>query len=94
MIIKCCYDISSYLNIDINKCFVEVHRLNMTKVCPTEDEAIETVKWYKQNEHRYESPSYRKSVNPKYWVVFDEKTSKILKSIKYEKPNLGQFITN
>ncbi len=87
-----CYKISSLFRVNIDKCFEEVFRSNMTKVCATEEEARETVEWYKQNEKRYADPSYRKSPNEKYWVVFDNATSKILKSIKFELPNLKGII--
>ena len=93
-VIKHCYTLASLFGVDINKCFDEVNRSNMTKVCLTEDDAKESVKWYKENEHRYADPTYRKSTNPKYWVVFDNTTSKILKSIKFELPNLKKVINS
>ena len=92
MIVCTCYTISSLFRVDIDKCFGEVFRSNMTKVCLSEDEAKDTVEWYKQNEKRYADPSYRQASNGKYWVVFDKVTSKILKSIKFELPNLMQVI--
>jgi predicted HAD superfamily Cof-like phosphohydrolase len=91
-IIKTCYTISSLFQVDIDKCFNEVHRSNMTKVCISEEEAIETVEWYKNNEKRYADPAYRKSINSKYWVVYDRETSKILKSIKFQLPNIASIV--
>ena len=87
-----CYTISRSLQIDIDKCFAEVHRSNMTKVCTVEERAKDSVQWYVENEPRYKSPSYRKSVNPKYWVIFDADTSKILKSRLFELPNLKMVL--
>ena len=31
----------------------------MSKLCKSEEEAIETVEWYKLNVPRYEQPSYK-----------------------------------
>lgn len=86
-IIKQVYELAMYIQVNINDCFAEVHRSNMTKVCTTEEDAIMTVGWYKENEKRYEEPSYRKT--DQYYVIFDKKTSKILKSRKYEEAQPG-----
>lgn len=91
-IVKCIIDLSKYLNIDIYGAFTEIHRSNMTKVCTSETDAIVTVEHYKLNETRYESPAYRKSSNDKYWVIYDQSTTKILKSIFFELPSLNKFI--
>lgn len=92
LIIGLCYKMAKLFGVDIEKCFSEVFRSNMTKVCSSEDEAKETVEWYKQNQKRYNDPSYRKSNCGKYWVIYDRETTKILKSIKYEEPNLKNII--
>lgn len=91
---KECYKIGSLINVDVDVCFSEVHRSNMTKVCSTEDDAKKTVSYYLQiyenGDTKYSEPSYRQKEN--YFVVYDRTTSKILKSINFEKPNLKQFI--
>jgi len=71
--------------IDLLYQFDIVHKSNMTKVCISEEDAKETVEWYKINETRYKEPSYRKiNFNQKdYYVIYDVETKKILKSIKY-----------
>jgi hypothetical protein len=79
------FEISKYLQIDIINLFDIVHKSNMTKICLTELEAIETVEWYKTNELRYKEPDY-KNINydgKDYYVIYDKETNKILKSIKY-----------
>ena len=71
--------------IDLLYHFDIVHKSNMTKVCMLEEDAKETVEWYKINETRYKQPSFRKiNFNQKdYYVIYDAETKKILKSIKY-----------
>lgn len=82
------YGTGHALGLDLDTLFAEVHNSNLSKLCKTEEEARETVEWYIKNEPRYETPKYRKSDSSEYWVVYDEKTSKILKSINFRLPNL------
>jgi NTP pyrophosphatase (non-canonical NTP hydrolase) len=82
------YGAGSSFGIDLDKAFNLVHKSNMTKLCKTKTEAINTVSWYKKNETRYDSPNYRKSDNDQYWVVYNESTGKILKSIGYKPVDL------
>lgn len=77
------YGAGHEFGIDLDKTFNLVHESNMTKFCKTEEEAIDTVRWYKENETRYKKPSYRKSSNGVHYIVFDAETDKILKSINY-----------
>ena len=63
----------------------------MKKFCRTEEEAIETVKWYKENETRYDSPTYRKSPDGIHWVVYNESNDKALKSINYLPANFSRL---
>jgi len=77
---------------NLDKAFSIVHDSNMSKLCKTEEEAINTVEWYKNNQNTYDSPNYRKSDDNKYWVVFNESSGKILKSINFIKPNLSKLI--
>lgn len=78
--------------LDLDKLFVEVHESNMSKLCKSENEAKETVEWYKKNETRYKNPSYRKSEHGELWVVYDADTSKILKSINFKNPELKKIM--
>ncbi|AYV78335.1 MAG: phosphoribosyl-ATP pyrophosphohydrolase [Edafosvirus sp.] len=88
------YGAGASFGIDLDKAFDIVHRSNMSKLCQTEDEAKETVEWYKKNESRYDSPTYRKSDNGKYWVVYNASTSKILKSINYVPANFDSLLSS
>uniref|UniRef100_A0A6C0EC43 Phosphoribosyl-ATP diphosphatase n=1 Tax=viral metagenome TaxID=1070528 RepID=A0A6C0EC43_9ZZZZ len=78
--------------LDMDKLFAEVQRSNMSKVCKTEEEAQRSVEWYKENESRYKDPQYKKIDNGNGWVVFDNATSKILKSINFELPKLKELM--
>jgi len=75
--------------IDLDKAFHLVHQSNMSKLCTSEQEAKDTVKWYKENNDTYDTPAYRIcDFDPKYWVVYNESTGKILKSINYSQVDL------
>ena len=80
------------LNVNLDKAFDIVHASNMSKICLTENDAKDTVEWYKQFEPRYTSPTYRLNNQGKY-VVFDEKTRKILKSVDYCPADLKSIIS-
>jgi predicted HAD superfamily Cof-like phosphohydrolase len=77
------YGFYTAIGVDGDKAFKLVHDSNMSKLCKTEEEAIKTVEFYK-NDGRYDSPAYRLSPDGKYYVVYNESTSKILKSIYYK----------
>lgn len=79
------FEMSKLFNLDIVHLFDIVHNSNMTKICENEEDAKETVEWYKINELRYKEPAYRKIHynNMNYYVIYDVTTNKILKSIKY-----------
>lgn len=90
-IVKNIFKLEKLFMIDLLYQFDIVHASNMSKVCIVEEDAIETVEWYKINELRYKQPSFRKINynNKDYYVIYDAKTNKILKSIKY---NPAKFI--
>jgi predicted HAD superfamily Cof-like phosphohydrolase len=81
------YGFFSVIGVDGDIAMGMVHESNMSKICQTEQEAKETVEWYRKEfaEKRleYDSPKYRQSDDGKRWVVFNESSGKILKSIKY-----------
>ena len=86
------YNIGCILGIDLNKTFSIVHYSNMSKLCVSINEAIETVEWYKNNDSRYDSPDFRKSEDGLKWVVFNKSTKKILKSINYKPANFESYL--
>jgi len=71
----------SYIGVNLDESFRIVHDSNMSKVCDSEELAKETVAWYLANDDRYKTPNCRESEYG--WVVYNEFTGKILKSIKY-----------
>ena len=77
------YSLGCVLGIDLDKSFDIVHKSNMSKLCLTQEEAQDTVKWYVKNELRYDSPNFRKSDDNKYYVIYNQSSGKILKSINY-----------
>lgn len=85
------YGAAASFGIQADDDFDIVHKSNMTKLCTSEDEAQKTVDWYKSKfdsgESPYDSPAFRKSDDDQYWVVYNQSSGKILKSINYIKVN-------
>lgn len=87
------YGFFSALGVNGDDIFDIIHKSNMSKICDTENDAIETIKRYKEEiPQRYDSPAYRKSDCGKYFVVYNESTMKILKSYKYQKVNFTSLL--
>jgi len=78
--------------ININAAFDIIHKSNMTKFCISEEEAQKTVAWYKHNETRYDSPTYKLCDDGIHWMVFNESTKKVLKSINYVPANFKSLM--
>lgn len=89
------YGFGSAIGVNMDEAFDLIHKSNMSKLCKDEAEATETVKWYKQEfeagRQPYDSPAYRLSNDGTYYVVFNESSGKILKSIKYSMVDLSHF---
>lgn len=83
------YKMGILLGINLDQSFDIVHSSNMSKLCTSEANAIETVNWYVSNDDRYDTPNYRLSYDGKYWVVYNESTGKILKNINYTHANFN-----
>merc|ERR1719230_892998 len=82
------YGAGGAFGVDLDQAFDLIHKSNMTKLCKTEEEARETVEWYKRNftpggKYPYDTPEYRLSPDGKYYVPFNASTGKILKSVNY-----------
>jgi NTP pyrophosphatase (non-canonical NTP hydrolase) len=88
------YGMGARLGIDLDEAFELVHQNNMSKLCSTEEEALETVRHYQNNFEKfgYDSPTYRKSPDGMKYVVFNKSTGKVLKSIKWIPVNLTYLL--
>ena len=90
------YGAGASFGINLDKAFDIVHRSNMSKLCITEEDAVETVRIYKEKyekgESPYDTPAYRRSKDSKYWVVYNESTGKILKNYKYTPANFSDML--
>jgi predicted HAD superfamily Cof-like phosphohydrolase len=86
------YTFGIKIGLNLDESYTIVHDSNMTKLCETEDIAKETVLWYKQHEARYDTPIYRKTLNG--YIILNESSGKILKSIKYTPANFSSLLIN
>ena len=79
------------IGVDADAAFDLVHVNNMSKLCRTEEDAQESVKFYIDNKEKlgYDSPAYRKAPDNVHWVVYNQSTKKILKSIKWQPVDLS-----
>jgi predicted HAD superfamily Cof-like phosphohydrolase len=93
MMIVTSYRMGIILKFDVDEAFNLVHESNMSKLCKTEEEAQKTVDDYKKKyddcSSSYDSPYYYKK--EKYYVVKNQSTGKVLKSINYTPVNLQMF---
>ena len=69
--------------------YQEVQVSNMSKSCSTEEEAMETVTLRSKEQNE---PCHYERVEERF-VVYRTRDLKVMKSIKYFKPNLNQFFT-
>jgi predicted HAD superfamily Cof-like phosphohydrolase len=67
--------------------YAEVQASNLSKICKTEEEAIETVKVRSEQQGE---PCHYTQVGDGY-VVYRTRDNKVMKSINYFAPNLKQF---
>ncbi len=90
------YGMGAAFGLDLDKGMGLVHDSNMSKICSTEEEAQQTVEWYKQQysegNQPYDTPNYRPSPDGDRWVVYNESTGKILKSINYKPVDFSSML--
>ena len=68
--------------------FEEVQRSNMSKACTSEEEAINTVQYYKDKDGT--ACYYRRENNR--WLVYRTSDNKTIKSINYSPADLGRIL--
>lgn len=80
--------LATYVGCDMDTVVSMIHKSNMSKMCVSEEEAQQTVDWYKAEFEagrlEYDSPAYRCSPCGDKWVVYNANGGKILKSINYK----------
>jgi predicted HAD superfamily Cof-like phosphohydrolase len=81
----------SRLGINLDTAFDIVHASNMSKLCNSEKEAMDTVEYYKTSETRYDSPYYYavETDDGVKYVVRNKSTNKILKNVNYTPANFS-----
>ena len=89
-VIKYTYLFGVHIGCNLDTSLDIVHKSNMTKICDNEKLAKETVENYKNNDNRYDSPSYKK--NKFGYVIYNESTGKILKSMQYTPANFDSIL--
>lgn len=86
------YGAGDCFGVDLDEAYQTVHSSNMTKICVSEAEAQETVEWYKKNKlDIYDTPSYKQASDGKHWIVYNQSTGKVLKSINYLPAQLTSY---
>ena len=71
-----------------NLIFENIHNSNMSKACNTEQEAVDTVKFYNDKD----GTKAHYILDDNKWVVYRTEDNKILKNINYIAADLKQFI--
>jgi predicted HAD superfamily Cof-like phosphohydrolase len=91
------YQWADLFGFDLDYTFNMVHDSNMSKLAETEEIAQKTVKWYLENEKRYDSPAYRLSTvkvnDMDRWVIYNANSGKALKSINYHAVDFAPLFT-
>ena len=89
------YGMAARIGIDADYAFKLIHENNMSKLCKSEEEAIRSVAYYVENKNTlgYDSPAYRKAVDNIHWVVYNQSTKKVLKSIEWKPVDLTSVLS-
>ncbi|MEM0354172.1 MAG: nucleoside triphosphate pyrophosphohydrolase family protein [Thermoplasmata archaeon] len=87
------YGMGVALGIDLDRAFKIVHESNMSKLCHSEQEAMETIEYY-NNIPEFSSidVKYRPSLDGNHLVIYNAITGKILKSKYYTPPNFEEML--
>lgn len=89
--------LADLLGYNYKAAFKIVHEANMSKFCETEDQALQSIEYYKTSSYKdeYRFPDYRLSKDGNYYIIFNNDKSdqplnagKILKNIYWKEPNL------
>lgn len=81
-----CRSLANILGIEnIDKCFMELHRANMSKGCDSEELAQKSVQYYIDKKNG--DPNYKFSEISNLWIVYDKETQKVLDSVSKFAPD-------
>ena len=87
------YGAATAFGFNADDAFDLVQKSNMSKLCETEEDAIETVRRYKEEvPQRYDSPAYKLADDNKHFVVYNQSTMKILKNYKYKPVDFTELL--
>jgi len=86
------YGTAASFGIDADHDYDLIHKSNMSKAAKTKEIAEKTVENYKklflEGTSPYDTPTYRLSDSGDYYVIYNESSGKILKSIEYSAEKL------
>lgn len=85
------YGMAARMGVDMDHAFDLIHKSNMSKFCKDEKCAQDTVCDAKEK-GIFQSPKYRLASSGQGYVVFDENTKKILKSLNYKPVDITQCL--
>lgn len=90
--------IAKLLGYEYDRAFKIVHEANMSKFCDTEDQALQSIEYYRTSSYKdeYRFPDYRLSPDGNYYIIYNNDQSenplnagKILKNIHWKEPDLS-----
>lgn len=87
------YMLAVYAGIDANVIFDLVHISNMSKLCPTEQNAIETIAENYSNHEIYKNVKYKPA--GRYFMVYNDLGDgqyKVLKSKNFKQPEISRYL--
>lgn len=87
------YSMGHSIGVNLDAAFKIVHESNMTKVCRTEQEALDTIEHYKTLQgFETTNVGYRPSASGPYYAMYNRDTGKILKSKYFSEPDFTQIM--
>lgn len=87
------YGMGAAFGINLDRAFEIVHASNMSKLCRTEQEALDTLAHYKTLPgFENVNVKYRPSPDGKYYVIYNADTGKILKSKYFTLPDFREMM--
>jgi len=94
-LLKITYILANLYNINADYDFSIIHESNMSKLCDTEQDAINTVESYvikyKNGGSPYDSPYYYELPELHKWIVKNKSSGKALKNIKYKEVSFNEI---